>query len=86
MVLVSNFSNTRRKIRKQNFLVYATLNPTLIIPLRPDSSLAAHVHESLGTVRQEASKLPERRPNAQRQELIATPAASVQGPLFSQEL
>lgn len=48
MVLVVNFSNNRRGIPKKMVVRYATHNPTLIIPLNPDSYLIAHFHESFG--------------------------------------
>lgn len=80
MVLVANFSNTRCKIPKQLVVGYATRKPTFIILLRPDLSLVAHIHGALGLPARETHKLSERKPNAQRQERIATPAASGKGP------
>lgn len=62
MVIVSSFSNTRRRILKQMVVGNATLNQKLIIPLRLDPSLVAHVNESLGqttkTRSQNANRLP----------------------------
>lgn len=45
MVVLSNFSNTSRKIPKQMFVGYATRITNLIILLMLDSSFVAHVHE-----------------------------------------
>lgn len=73
IVLVANFSNIRRKMPKHMVLGYAIRNPTLIIPLRPDSSLLTHVNASLGIRAHDVAKTAAGEPSDQRQELIDTP-------------
>lgn len=53
-------------------LGYEARYQKLTIPLMPDSSLVAHVHESLELATLEVSKIPESKPKDQGQELIAT--------------